>query len=43
MNNEQELLQNLIDTNGVIQGTNRGNYNNLLNNTIKGVKAKIAF
>lgn len=41
--NEQELLRNLIDTNGEIQGTNRGNFNNLLNNTIKGVKAKSAF
>lgn len=42
-NNEQELLRNLNSTNGEIQGTNRGNFNNLLNNTIKGVKAKSAF
>ena len=42
-NGQQELLRNLIDTNGEIQGTNRGNYKSLLNNTIKGVKAKTAF
>jgi uncharacterized protein YfaS (alpha-2-macroglobulin family)/tetratricopeptide (TPR) repeat protein len=42
-NGKQDLLRNLIDANGEIQGTNRGNFNSLLNNTIKGVKAKAAF
>lgn len=42
-NGQQDLLQNLFDTNGEIQGTNRGNYRTLLNNGTKGVKAKAAF
>ncbi|MDA1163737.1 MAG: tetratricopeptide repeat protein [Planctomycetota bacterium] len=42
-NGQQELLKNLFDTNGEIQGINRGNYDKLLNNSIQGVKAELAY
>ena len=40
---KSELLRNLIESNGTIQTGNSLNYRNLLDNRVKGVKAKTAF
>lgn len=38
-----DLLENVLNSNGVIQNLNRDNYRSLLENTKQGVKAKAAF
>jgi len=40
---KRELLQNLFDSNGLIQIENRKNYRQLLDNKSQGVRAKTAF